>query len=115
MNPIAVYVVKRADEYHAAWGWTRSRALATRYATREHAKRVAGFIHGSRIVRLRTRPASERLYLAARLAAWEPVVRMVGVLAAADKRGDIHSDNGVWAALARLVRLHDALPEEHRP
>lgn len=103
-HPPAVWIIKRGTQYNAVWGWTRHGAAATRYLTREHASRVCEAIHGARVIRLRTRPASERLYLAARIAAWEPVVR-----AAVDFMQQHPEAKGPVADQIR------ALPEEHRP
>jgi hypothetical protein len=94
----------------------RCRIEGKRYTRRSEAvsmlraRRRASDNHTWRLIHVRIRPRSERLYLAARLAAWEPVVRaaieFIGVGAMLD--------NG-WGYLHALGDAVRALPKEHRP
>lgn len=101
----AIYVVKLNGKYLAWNGWQKSRSLSARLCRRD-ADATAKAYPGSRVVRLRVRPPSERLWLAARLAAWEPTIALV--LRWAGVGGGVVADYAVQAAAL-------AIPEEHRP
>jgi hypothetical protein len=87
-----------------------ARQDAERFATLEDAKSAIRSVrshgHRVRLVHVRIRPRAERLHLAARLAAWEPVVR-AAVQWAVD-----YECNGTPPTIWRAVQQ---MPEEHRP
>ncbi len=104
---MSYWVVRRNNMYwggHRREEWWYDRLNAWRYRLREDAVYVARQLDGARIVRVVTRPRSERLYLCERLAAWEPVVR-----AACEWAGDDGaSEEGIYHAVR-------AMPKEHMP
>ena len=68
-----------------------------------------------KLIHVRIRPRSERLYLAARLAAWEPVVRAAMAWQALGRKGfkaQIENAHVVNGNLDVAVR---AVAKEHRP
>jgi hypothetical protein len=110
------WLIKRDDgAYWGHYGPTMERLCGTRYlqlstarsAIRERRRNSAnkdfGDRHAWHLIHVRIRPRSERLYLAARLAAWEPVIRAV-----------IKSHNFVGVSMGITTALL-AVPPEHLP
>lgn len=98
---MSYWVIKRGDEYlQANSGLFRpNRESAVRFF-----EMPTHLAEDERRVYVRTRPPSERLYLAARLAAWEPTIRAV-----------VRCVRNWTSANAEAVwREGDAIPEEHR-
>ena len=105
------WVIRRSDG--TCWTgllnlFSPNRLLAERFLSRPH-PRLARACNG-RIVHVRVRPRSERLYLAARLAAWEATVKAAQEWAASWQT-TIAVHRARRLALAIAVR---AIPEEHR-
>ena len=108
------WMIKCGEEYYAgsAFGtWTSERLNAARYLklkpARDRARMLRRIGDDVRVVHVRIRPRSERLYLTDRLKAWEPVVKAaVGYMSTAGI---------VNGKLAEVAKACAALPPEHRP
>lgn len=105
------WIVKHGNEYLGEIGYTKERLLARRHLRRVDAEMAR--LPGCRIVHVRIRPRSERLYLAHRLANWQPIVIAALQLAKA------HDEHPCGAEeqdiMVEIVSLAKRLPKEDRP
>ena len=97
------------EYYWAGWlGWSNERLRAVRYLTRENALsdlRNVKVAPNTRIVHVRIRRRSERLWMAERLKQWEPLVR-----------ASISTvESGIPVVPDDLKEAVRAIAKEHRP
>ena len=104
---MSYWVIKRGDEYLQAnsGAFRPNRESAVRFF-----EMPTHLAEDERRVFLRTRPPSDRLYLAARLAAWEPVVREVEKMSQQWTNG-----LGIFDRVMGVIDAYMRVPKEHRP
>jgi len=105
------WMIKRGDEYLGVFGFAPEKLQACRYSRKAiaiHDMRRAG----GRLVHVRIRPKSERLYLTDRLAHWQPIIFAAREMARAhdELRQADEQDISI-----ELIHLAKRLPKEHRP
>ena len=107
------WILKRGDEYEQMDGRLGPRLNAFRYTLRHAAlSRSDCYTPPLRLVHVRIRPRSERLYLAERLAAWEPVVAAAEEMRKRwDERASPAKQQDAQVAVVIACR---GVPKEHR-